>query len=265
MKMIKKRIPITPKRIHTKEERLPELIDASWEAISSETVNGGGDAGASATGPDATGGASGRASAMMVGGGDGSGGAGEGGGGGGGDGSGGSEGGDGGWGGEDGGDMGGDGGVGGGGGDGAATISKPTIGGVMLITDTPSATVRAVVLMLASVAEAAEAALAVGRKTRASTLTLAGAMVRPTSVASAKRVSKLDLKPCWSKVLTSPATVKLVIITYWYEAPGEAGDGGSDGGGDGGWGRGGTAGELGGGASQRTPQSSQSVPTAQSV
>ena len=103
----------------------------------------------------------------------------------------------------------------GGGGEGAATDSKPTVGGVALMTETPSAAVRVLGVALTSVACAAEAALAVGRITRASIRTLAGATVMAMSTASGKSVSMLDLKPARSKVLTSPATVKLVRITCW--------------------------------------------------
>ena len=193
-----KRMPPTPKRISTQGEAPPKptvpRVSGSWR-IAAEAVSGGG-----------------RAN-VDGGGGDGSGGAGEGGGGGGGDGSGGSDGGGGGWGGKDGGGGAVGGGGDGGGGDGAATASKLTVGGVTLITETPSAAVSAAVVVLASVAEAAEAALAVGRMTRASTVTLAGATVRATSVASGKRASRLDLKPCLSKEEMSPATVKLVRMT----------------------------------------------------
>ena len=103
----------------------------------------------------------------------------------------------------------------GGGGEGAGVASNPTVGVVVLITETPRAAVRAVGVELTRVALAAVAALAVGRMSRVSTRTLAGATVSATSMASGKRESIFVRKAKRSKVDTSPATVKLVRMTCW--------------------------------------------------
>jgi hypothetical protein len=127
------------------------------------------------------------------------------------------------------GEGGGEGGMGGegGGGEGGAKMSVVVVTtGETAVTVTLSELLRVVGVLEVSVVVIAVAAVGVGATTLVATLTLAAVT---TSVMSSfvmplpRSATRASLKALWSKESTVPATVKLVVTTSLYSAPGGAG------------------------------------------